>query len=42
MVKKGFEDNNTVIVKKRNKRLALILGLIAFSLYIGFLLSNMK
>jgi uncharacterized membrane protein (DUF485 family) len=41
MVKKVFTNNNQ-IVKKRNKRLALILGLIAFSLYLGFILSNMK
>lgn len=41
MVKKVFENNNE-IVKKRNKCLALILGLIAFSLYVGFILSNMK
>jgi uncharacterized membrane protein (DUF485 family) len=41
MVKKVFTNNNQ-IVKKRNKRLALILGLIAFSLYVGFILSNMK
>lgn len=41
MLKKVFTNNNQ-IVKKRNKRLALILGLIAFSLYVGFILSNMK
>ena len=41
MVKKVFTNNNQ-IVKKKNKRLALILGLIAFSLYVGFILSNMK
>jgi len=41
MVKKVFTNNNQR-VKKRNKRLALILGLIAFSLYLGFILSNMK
>lgn len=41
MVKKVFTNNNQ-IVKKRNKRLALILGLIALSLYVGFILSNMK
>ena len=41
MVKKVLQNNNE-LVKKRNKRLALILGLIAFSLYLGFILSNMK
>jgi len=41
MVKKAFQNNNE-LVKKRNKRLALILGLVAFSFYLGFLLSNMK
>jgi uncharacterized membrane protein (DUF485 family) len=41
MVKKVFRNNNE-LVKKRNKRLALFLGLFAFSLYVGFLLSNMK
>jgi hypothetical protein len=41
MVKKVFRNNNE-LVKKRNKRLALFLGLFAFSLYLGFLLSNMK
>jgi uncharacterized membrane protein (DUF485 family) len=41
MVKKVLQNNNE-LVKKRNKRLALILGLFAFSLYLGFLLSNMK
>jgi uncharacterized membrane protein (DUF485 family) len=41
MVKKVFRNNNE-LVKKRNKRLALTLGLFAFSLYVGFLLSNMK
>jgi uncharacterized membrane protein (DUF485 family) len=40
MVKKVSRNNNEL--KKRNKRLALILGLIAFSFYAGFLLSNMK
>ena len=41
MVKKVFRNNNELL-KKRNKRLALILGLAAFSLYLGFLLSNLK
>jgi len=41
MVKKVFRNNNE-LVKKRNKRLALFLGLFAFSLYVGFLLGNMK
>jgi uncharacterized membrane protein (DUF485 family) len=41
MVKKVFTNNNQIF-KKRNKRLALILGLIALSLYVGFILSNMK
>ncbi len=41
MVKKVFRNNNELL-KKRNKRLALILGLTAFSLYLGFLISNMK
>jgi len=41
MVKKTFRTNNE-LVEKRNKRLALILGLVAFSFYLGFLISNMK
>jgi hypothetical protein len=41
MVKKAFRTNNE-LVEKRNKRLALILGLIALSFYLGFLISNMK
>ncbi len=41
MVKKTFQNNNE-IAKKRSKRLALILGLIAFSFYVGFILSNVK
>jgi uncharacterized membrane protein (DUF485 family) len=41
MEKKVFENNNE-LVKRRNKRLALILGLVAFSFYVGFLLSNIK
>ena len=41
MVKKAFQ-NNIKIAKKRSKRLALILGLIAFSFYVGFILSNVK
>jgi uncharacterized membrane protein (DUF485 family) len=41
MAKKVFRNQNE-LVKKRNTRLALILGLIAFSFYVGFLISNMK
>jgi uncharacterized membrane protein (DUF485 family) len=41
MVKKTFQNNNE-LVKKRNKRLGLILGLVALSFYLGFLLSNMQ
>jgi hypothetical protein len=41
MAKKVFRNNNE-IVKKRIKRLALFLGLFAFSLYAGFILSYMK
>lgn len=41
MVKKVIQ-NNDEINKKRIKRLALILGLFAFSLYAGFILSYMK
>jgi uncharacterized membrane protein (DUF485 family) len=41
MVKKVFRNNNEM-VKKRNTRFALILGLIAFSLYAGFILSFIK
>lgn len=41
MVKKVIR-NNDEMVKKRIKRLALGLGLFAFSLYAGFILSNMK
>jgi len=41
MVKKTLQNNNE-LVKKRNKRLGLILGLHPFSFYAGFLLSNMK
>ena len=41
MVKKPLK-NNKELVKKKKKRLGLILGLVAFSFYAGFLLSNMK
>ncbi len=41
MVKKTFQNNNE-LVKKRNKRLGLILGFVALSFYLGFLLSNMQ
>jgi len=41
MVKKVIR-NSKEIVEKRIKRLALILGLFAFSLYVGFILSNIK
>lgn len=41
MIKKELGGSNLEL-KKRNKRLAIILGFIAFSFYAGFLLSNMK
>ncbi|MGA1049259.1 MAG: glutaredoxin domain-containing protein [Minisyncoccia bacterium] len=35
-------EKRNELVEKRNKRLALILGLVALSFYLGFLISNMK